>query len=137
MAKLIHEGMDAAESQDLVDARPPKYPESGSDGEEEEELEPLGGEDSCPNTSPCGMGRSGAPKCTRDEAEPESAKRLRGEGSEAPGVIGDVPRDDDCTLPPGRGGADGPPSSVVMTVVMSSPRTSSAETIPTKTAART
>jgi len=35
--------MDAAEAQDLVDAWPLKYPESGSDGEEEEEeLESLG-----------------------------------------------------------------------------------------------
>ena len=56
VAKLICEGMDAAEAQDLVDARPLKYPESGSDGEEEEEeLESLGGEDSGPDTSLCGM----------------------------------------------------------------------------------
>ena len=56
MAKLIREGMDAAEAQDLVDARPLKYPESGSDGEEEEEeLESLGGEDFGTNTSLCGM----------------------------------------------------------------------------------
>ena len=91
VAKLIREGMDDAEAQDLVDARPLRYPESGSNGEEEEELEPLGGEDSCPNTSPCGMGGSEGPKCAHDEAEPELAKRLRYEGSEAPGVIGDVP----------------------------------------------
>ena len=122
-----------------MDARPLKYPESGSEGEEEEEeeLEPLGGEYSSSDTSPCGMSGSGAPKRARDEAEPESAKRLRGEGSDAPGVVGDVPRDDDCTLPPGRGGADGPPSPVVTTVVTSSPPTSPAETIPTKIAART
>ena len=46
MAKLIREGTDPVEAQDFVDARPLKYPESGSDGEkeeEEEELEPLGG----------------------------------------------------------------------------------------------
>ena len=75
MAKLIREGMDAAEAQDLVDARPLKYPESGSDGEEEEEeLESLGGEDSGPDTSLCGMSGPEAPKRARDEAEPESAK---------------------------------------------------------------
>ena len=67
--------MDAVEAQDLVDARPLKYPESGSEGEEEEEeLEPLGGEYSCSETSPCGMSGSGPPKRARDEAEPESAK---------------------------------------------------------------
>ena len=44
VTKLIHEGMDPADAQDLVDARLPEDPESGSDGEEEEEeLEPLGG----------------------------------------------------------------------------------------------
>ena len=121
-----------------MDARPPKYSESGSEGEaEEEELESLGGRGFWSGHVPMWDERIWGPKFARDEAEPESAKRLRGEGSEAPGVIGDVPRDDDCTLPPGREGADGPPSSVVTTVVTSSPRTSSAKTIPTKTAART
>ena len=67
MAKLIREGMDAAEAQDLVDAWPLKYPESGSDGEEEEEeLESLGGEDSGTDTSLCGMSGPGAPKRARN-----------------------------------------------------------------------
>ena len=77
VAKLIREGMDPVDAQDLVDARLPKYPESGSDGEEEEEeLEPLGGEDSSPYASPRGTSGSGAPKRVRDEAEQESAKQL-------------------------------------------------------------
>ena len=97
--KLIREGMDAAEAQDLVDARPLKYPKSGSDGEEEEEeLESLGGEDFGTDTSLCGMSGPGAPKRARDEAEPESAKRLKGEGLDAPRAVGDVSRDDDCAL---------------------------------------
>jgi hypothetical protein len=100
--------MDPAEAQDLVDARPLKYPESESDGEEdEEELELLGGEDSGLDTSPCGMSGSRALKRVRDDAEPESMKRLRGEGPDAPGIVGDVPQDIDCALPPGCGGLMG------------------------------
>ena len=69
--------MDPADAQDLVDARLPKYPESGSDGEEEEEeLELLRGEDSGPDASPRGTSGSRAPKHVHDEAEQESAKRL-------------------------------------------------------------
>ena len=37
VAKLIREGMDPVEAQDLVDARIPEDLQSGSDGEEEEE----------------------------------------------------------------------------------------------------
>ena len=69
--------MDPADAQDLVDARLPKDPESGSDGEEEEEgLETLGGGDSSPHASPCGPSKSGVPKRARDEAELEPSKRL-------------------------------------------------------------
>ena len=83
VAKLIREGMDPAEALDLVDARPLEYPESGSDGEEEEKVpEPLGGEDSSFDVSPCETSGSGALKGARD-MEPESVKRLRGEGSGA------------------------------------------------------
>ena len=96
VAKLFREGMDAAEAQDLVDARPLKYPESGFDGEEEEEeLESFGGEDSGLDTSLCGMSGPGAPKHACDTAELESAKRLKGESSDAPRAVGDVSRDDD------------------------------------------
>ena len=67
--------MDAADAQDLVDTRPLKYLEYGSDREEEEEeLESLGGENSGTDTSLCGMSGPGAPKRARNEAEPESAK---------------------------------------------------------------
>ena len=95
--------MDPTDAQDLVDARLPKDPESGSDGEKEEEgLETLGGGDSSPHASPCGSSESGVPKCARDEAELEPSKRLRGEGLGMPVVVGDVPRDANGTLPPGR-----------------------------------
>ena len=129
--------MDPAEAQDLVDARHLKYPESGSDGKEEEELEPLGGEDSGLDASPDGTSGSEALKRARDDVEQESAKRLRGEGPGVPGIAGDVPPDFDCTLPPFLGGADGASSPITTAVVTRSPPTSSAETIPTKTAART
>ena len=72
VAKLIREGMDPAEAQDLVDARIPNDPESGSDGEEEEEeLESPEAVDFGPDASPRGTSESGAPKRTRDEVEPE------------------------------------------------------------------
>ena len=77
VAKLIQEEMDPVDAQDLVHDRLPKYPESGSDGEEEEEeLELLRGEDSGPDASPRGTSGSRAPKHVHDEAEQESAKRL-------------------------------------------------------------
>jgi len=137
VAKLIRERMDATEAQDQVDARPLKYSESGSDGEaEEEELESLGGKDFGTDTSLCGMSGPRAPKSARDEAEPESAKRLKDEGSDAPRSIGDVSRDDDCALSPGCGGTDGLPPPVVMAAVASSPPTPPAETVLTKITAK-
>jgi hypothetical protein len=130
--------MDPADAHDLVDSRLPKHPESGSDGEEEEEgLETLGGGDSCPHTSPCGPSESGVPKRARDEVEMEPSKRLRGEGLGTPGVIGDVPRDADGTLPPGRREAGGRPSPIATAIAMRPPPMSSAEVMPPKTAART
>ena len=70
VTKLIREGMDPADAQDMVDARLPKDPVSGSDGDEEEEgLETLGGGNSSPHTSPCWPSESGVPKRARDEAE--------------------------------------------------------------------
>ena len=54
--------MDPAEAQDLIDARPLEYPESGSDGEEERMSEPLGGEDSGFDGSPGETSGSGALK---------------------------------------------------------------------------
>ena len=90
--------MDPTEAQGLVDARPLKYPEFGSDGEEEEEeLEPLGGEDSGLDASPRRTSGSGALKHAREDTESESVKRSRGEGPGTPGIVGDVPRDVDCS----------------------------------------
>jgi len=94
VAKLIREGMDPVEAQDLVDAWIPEDPKSGSDGEEEgEELELPGAVDFGPEVSPRGASDSGTPKRARDEAEPgpEPAKWFRGEGLGAPGVVSDVP----------------------------------------------
>ena len=129
--------MDPAEAQDLIHARALEYPESGSDGEEEEKVpEPIGGEDSGFDASPCQTSGSGALKRARDDMEPEPAKRHRGEGSGAQEVIGDVPRGGDCVLPLGRGGADRPPPPIAIVVVTRSPPTSLAEVIPTRAAAR-
>ena len=94
VTKLISEGMDPAEAQDLVDARIPEDPESGSDGEEEEEeLELPGAVDFGSDVSSHGTSESGTPKRARDEAEPgpDPAKWFRGEGLGAPGVVSDVP----------------------------------------------
>ena len=81
VAKLFREGMDAVEAQDLVDARPLKYPESRSDGEEEEEeeLESFGGEDFGPDTSLCGMSRPGPPStpATRRSLSRRNDSRVR------------------------------------------------------------
>ena len=75
--------MDPAKAYDLVETRPLEYPGSGSDGEEEKVPEPLGGEDSSFDASPCQMSGSGALKRASDDMEPEPVKRLRGEGSGA------------------------------------------------------
>ena len=59
VAKLIREGMDPAEAQDLVDAQIPEDLESGSDEEEqEEEPESPGDVDFGPDVSPCGTSES-------------------------------------------------------------------------------
>jgi hypothetical protein len=120
VAKLIREGMDPAEDQDLVDARIPEDPESGSDGEEEEEeVESPGAVDFGSDVSPRGTSESGAPKCARDEAEPEPepVKRFRGEGLGAPGVVSDVSRDADDIPTLSRREADGPPPHIAASVV--------------------
>ena len=75
VTKLIRQGMDPAEAQDLVDAQIPGDPKSGSDEEElEEEPESPGDVDFGPDVSPCGTSEFEAPKRARDEAEP--AKRF-------------------------------------------------------------
>ena len=139
VAKLIREGMDPAEAQNLVDACPLEHPESCSD-EEVEEAEAsgsLGDEGSGSAASLCETSESGVLKQARDDAAPESAKRLWGEGSGALKTVGGDLWDDDCTLSLGRGGAGEPPSPDVVDPATCSPPVSVAEATPSRAAART
>ena len=84
-----------------------------------------------------GGSESRVPKHARDEADPESVKWLQGEDPGMPGVVGDVPRDADCTLPPSRGEDGGTPAPIAAAVATRPPPTSLAEAIPPKMASRT
>ena len=136
VAKLIHEGMESADAQDSMDARPLKYPESCSD-EEEEESGSLRDEGSGSTASLRETSGFGSLKRPRDDAAPEPTKRLRDEGLGAPEPVSDGLRDNDCALSLSRGGAGGPPSPDEGAAAMRSPPASVAVAIPSRAAVRT